>query len=129
MGRRKPLEPVHSEGDVYECAHRGIWPPIEVSAYQEELIDPLPPGVPIAEAFRGVLSDLVYQRVRTWEQVCGLRDGMSMDKCLSCPHVVKNGKAPEAGTGMSHTIYNKRAIRVRSQGAQTDPVSGKKPTR
>ncbi len=128
MGRRKPLEPVRSEGDTYECAHKAIWPPIEVIAYQAELIDPLPPGVPIAEAFRGVLSDLVYQRVRTWEQVCGLRE-MSADKCLSCPHVVKNGKAPEVGTGMSHTIYNKRAIRVRSQGAQSGPVSGKKPTR
>ena len=115
MGRRRPLEPVHNEGDVYECAHKAIWPPIEVIAYQEELIDPLPPGVPIAEAFRGVLSDLVYQRVRTWEQVCGLRE-MSADKCLSCPHVVKN-EGPRSGDG----DVTRHLQQARHPGAVTRP--------
>ena len=126
MGRRKPLEPLQADGAVYECAHKDRWPPIEVIAY---LIDPLPPGVPVAEAFRGVLSDVVYQRIRTWEQVCGQRE-MSVEACVSCPHVLKNGQeATVAGTGLTHTIHNRRTMRTRSQGAQTTPSSGKKASR
>ena len=129
MGRRKSLTSVQSDGSVYECAHGDHWPPIEVIAYQTDLIDPLPPGVPIAEAFRGVLSDVVYQRIRTWEQVCGLRE-MSVDKCVSCPHAIKDGqKVTGVGTGLTHTIHNKRTMRTRSQGAQPTPPSGKKASR
>ena len=126
MGRRKPLESLQADGVVYECAHKDRWPPIEVIAYQAELIDPLPPGVPIAQAFRGVLSDVVYQRIRTWEQVCGQRK-MSVEACVLCPHVLKNGKgATVVGTGLSHTIHNRRSMRTRAQGAQTTPSSRKK---
>ncbi|MBQ73361.1 MAG: hypothetical protein CMJ67_10700 [Planctomycetaceae bacterium] len=105
MGRRKPLEPLQVDGVVYECSHKRIWPPIEVIAYQTDLIDPLPPGVPIAEAFRGVLSDVVHQRIRTWEQVCGQRE-MSLQKCPGCRFSLKDGTPTTVvGTGLTHTIH------------------------
>lgn len=113
MRKREPLAAIEVEGDTWECAHKDKWPPIEVIAYQVDLIDPLPPDVPIAEAFRGVLPDVVYQRIRTWEQVCGLR-AMCPQKCPSCRFSVKNGVPTSVvGTGLTHTIHTPHPTKKR----------------
>ena len=103
--RRNQHPPLVVGDDQYECGNKAVWPPAEIAAYWDDLIAPLPAGVPVAEAFRGVLSDLTYQRIKTWEQVCGLRE-MCAQKCPTCPASVKNGvSASVPGTGLTHTIH------------------------
>jgi len=100
------LQPLETEGGTYECANSKVWPPLEVVAYKEDLIDPLPDGVPISEGFRGVLPDLTYRRIKTWLQVCGLME-MEAEKCLTCPHLLKDGtRVAMGGTGHGRTIHN-----------------------
>lgn len=102
------------EGVEYQCSNRDLWPPAEVIAYKSELIDPLPPGVPVAEGFRGVLPDVTYQRIRTWEQVCGLLE-MSEDKCPTCPHVEHEGSVKD-GRGRHHTARSLKLYRQQKPG-------------
>ena len=91
---RKPLPSIEIAGKDHACAHAGIWPPLEIIAYE----------VKEAQELRYVVSDVVYQRLRTWEQVCGLRE-MDEAKCPQCPHVVVNGvRAKEPGTGVKRNI-------------------------
>ena len=112
--RRNPLPSIECDGSQYECANKDLWPPVEVTAYKEELVDPLlqeHPNIPMAEAFRGVLPDVVYQRIKTWEQVCGLLE-MDAGKCVLCPHVIKNGqRVTDIGTGRVGTIHTKRSLK------------------
>jgi len=92
MGR-KPTPPLEVAGKVYRCAHAAIWPPMEITVYQAS-----------AEELRYTVEDVVYQRLRTWEQVCGLRE-MDPAKCTRCPHVIVNGKPlRQPGTGVSRRI-------------------------
>ena len=106
MRKRKNQHPPLEVGDdIYECGRKDFWPPPEIAAYHDELLQGLPPGIPKAEAFRGVLPDLVYRRIKTWEQACGLSQ-MNAEKCTSCPIAVKNGKPmTEVGTGRTNTIH------------------------
>jgi len=101
MRRRKnPLEPMSIDGVEYRCGNADFWPPLEI----EHLAD-------TAEELRYTVPDLVYQRIKTWEQVCGILE-MWSDKCPTCPHVVVNGKPlRQPGTSSSGTIKNKRILR------------------
>lgn len=114
--KRNPMSPLKDGDHVYECVNKDFWPPVEVSAYKEELIDPVlreHPDLPVAEAFRGVLPDVTYQRIKTWEQVCGLHE-MSSQRCISCPHVIKDGhRVTDIGTGRSNTIHDKRSLKAK----------------
>jgi len=65
--------------DTYTCENEQFWPPPEAFIYEN------------AQAVRAEWGDTVYERFRVWERVCGLKS-MSHDKCLECPHVLKNGQ-------------------------------------
>jgi len=87
VGKRR-MERLLLEGVEHQCKHEQLWPPIEVQAYG-----------PTAEHVRYKVSNVRYQRVKTWEQVCGLHE-MNSGKCPSCPHVVIDGvPATSAGIG------------------------------
>ena len=63
------------------------------------------------EELRYVFPGVVYRRLKTWEQVCGLME-MEADKCSQCPHVIVDGKAVrEPGTGKARMIRTPRNIR------------------
>lgn len=81
--RLKPMAPMTYEGSEMRCAHAQFWPPIEVEVYKKS-----------AEELRYDVEDLTYQRIKTWEHVCGLL-AMSPDKCPECPHVRRDGDAPK----------------------------------
>lgn len=101
MGR-KPLPSIEVGGKEHTCSHAAIWPPMEVTVYQAT-----------AEELRYTVEDVVYQRLRTWEQVCGLRE-MDPTKCTRCPHVIVNGKPLRpAGTGVARRIDSPAMMRDR----------------
>lgn len=97
---RKPLPSIEVAGKDHACAHAAIWPPLEITVYQAT-----------AEELRYTVEDVVYQRLRTWEQVCGLLE-MDAAKCVQCPHVIVDGQPlREPGTGKARMIRTARSIR------------------
>ncbi len=80
MGK-KTMDPIEVEGKQYRCSNESIWPPIEIGVYG-----------PTAEHVRYIVSDVRYQRIKTWENLCGLRQ-MEAPKCLGCPLVTCGGEA------------------------------------
>ena len=98
MRRRKtPMSPIEVGNKELECRNAAFWPPLEI----EHLADS-------SEELRFRVPDVVYQRIKTWEQVCGLLQ-MNPDKCLTCPYVVIDGvAAQEPGTRNARTIVTKR---------------------
>jgi len=87
-------------GDTeYKCRNAMFWPPPEI----EHLADS-------AEELRYTVPDVLYQRIKTWEQMCGIME--MAEKCLSCPLVVVDGKPKtRAGSPTANTIKNKRVLR------------------
>ena len=101
--RRNPMPSIEDGGSALQCGNADFWPPPEI----EFLADS-------AEDLRYTVPDVVYQRIKTWEQVCGLLK-MDASKCAGCPWVVIDGKPATAGrTGRG--IFNKRVIRNHRQG-------------
>lgn len=82
--RRKHMAPLTYGGSELRCANAQFWPPIEVDVYQKS-----------AEELRHDVPDLTYQRIKTWEQVCGIMT-MSPDKCPTCPHAIVDGSSTSA---------------------------------
>lgn len=101
--RRNPMPSIEVDGATLQCANAHFWPPPEI----EFLADS-------AEELRYTVPDVVYQRLKTWEQACGLK-AMDASKCSGCKWVVIDGKpATAARTGRG--IFNKRVIRKHRQG-------------
>lgn len=101
--RRKPMPPIESDGKTLRCGNAMFWPPPEI----EHLGD-------TAEELRYSIPDVTYQRIKTWEQMCGLKT-MAPSKCLGCKLVVIDGKPnTQARTGKG--IMNKRIMRLNRQG-------------
>ena len=102
--RRKPMKPIQDdEGKQLVCSNADFWPPPEI----EYLAD-------TAEELRYSVPDVVYQRLKTWEQVCGLKV-MDASKCSGCNLAIIDGKpVTEGRTGKG--IMNKRKIRLSRQG-------------
>tara|TARA_R110000824_G_scaffold23518_5_gene84247 strand:- start:475 stop:693 length:219 start_codon:yes stop_codon:yes gene_type:complete len=62
---------------------------------------------PTAVDARDHVDEAEYERLRTWERVCGLRE-MDAAKCASCPYVNIDGKlAVQPGT-KTHRPYATR---------------------
>ena len=91
MGK-KGMAPLQVEGKEYRCANETIWPPIEIEVYG-----------PTAEHVRYIVSDVKYQRIKTWEQMCGLRQ-MEADKCLGCSLATHEGE-PVIKRSSGHPVY------------------------
>jgi len=99
--RKNPMQPLGVRGIEYQCSNAHVWPPLEIEVYGGT-----------AQDLRYVVDDLVYQRVKTWEQVCGLML-MSENKCPTCPFVLIDGKPlREPGTGKVNRIHTKRSIKM-----------------
>ena len=102
--RKKPMPPIESDGQTLQCANAQFWPPLEI----EHLAD-------TAEELRYTVPDVVYQRIKTWEQACGLK-AMDASKCLGCKWVIIDGTpatAPRNGKG----IMNKRVPKNHRNGS------------
>jgi len=91
MGKRS-MCPLEVDGKEYRCANEAIWPPIEIEVYG-----------PTAEHVRYIVSDVKYQRIKTWEKLCGLRQ-MEATKCLKCPLVTHEGE-PLAKRSAGYPVY------------------------
>ena len=78
MGRHN-FKPVEEEGEVYTCQNAQHWPPIHIVVHGT------------AEDVRENESNHIFQKVRVWEQVCGLLE-MDMSKCRTCPYLMRNGR-------------------------------------
>ena len=97
--RRKQMPPIEIEGVEHRCGNACFWPPLEIECLGGS-----------AEDLRYAVPDVVYQRLKTWERVCGLME-MSPSKCPSCPLLVVGGKpVKEPGTGKARQIINRRTI-------------------
>lgn len=98
--RRNHMPPMMDGGKKYECRNAMFWPPPEI----EYLAD-------TAEELRYSVPNVVYQRIKTWEKMCGIM-GMQADKCPTCPLVIVDGKpATRTGSPSAKTIKNKRILR------------------
>lgn len=98
--RRNPMPPLLEGDKKYECRNAMFWPPPEI----EHLADS-------AEELRYTVPSVLYQRIKTWEQMCGLLK-MQADKCRTCPLVVVDGKPlTKVGSPTANTIKNKRILR------------------
>lgn len=60
---------------VLHCLHASMWPPVHT-----RLAEPIE-----AQRAAGLLDDLKYEQIKTWQRVCGLQE-MAAGKCLGCPH-------------------------------------------
>ena len=95
------MQPLEVRSIEYQCSNAHVWPPLEIEVYGGA-----------AQGLRYVVDDLVYQRVKTWEQVCGLMM-MSENKCPTCPFVIIDGKPlREPGTVNAKRIHTKRSIKM-----------------
>ena len=98
--RKNPMPPMHLDGVEYRCRNADFWPPPEM----EHLADS-------AEQLRYTVPDVVYQRLKTWERVCGTLS-MNKTKCLACPLLVVDGKpVTRFGSTSVNRIKNKRILR------------------
>ena len=94
------MPPIEAGGRVIQCSNAHFWPPPEM----EYLADS-------AEQLRYTVPDVVYQRLQTWEQVCGTLS-MNKNKCLACPLLVVDGKPmTRFGSTSVNRIKNKRILR------------------
>jgi hypothetical protein len=104
--RKEVMGSFQHDGAGHTCSQAPFWPPVEIEAY----------GETSAQALRYVVSDLIFQRIRTWEQVCGLME-MNPNKCLTCPYVLRDGKRLKpVGTGLGKHIHTRRSIKKSRQG-------------
>lgn len=100
--RKKEMPPIEVDGVEYRCGNAHFWPPPEI----EYLADS-------AEELRYTVPDVVYQRIKTWEQVCG-QLSMSPSKCPGCKLVVVDGvPTAKVGTGLGDKVMNKRVFRMK----------------
>ena len=99
--RKEIMGSFQHDGAEHTCSQASYWPPVEVEAYDGAS----------AQELRYEVTDLIYQRIRTWERVCGLMK-MDASKCLSCPNVLIDGerKTP-VGTGLGKHIHTSRSIK------------------
>ena len=99
--RKHPLRGIEIDGVLHECSNAAVWPPAECEVYEAS-----------AEELRYSVPDLVYQRLKTWEQVCGLF-AMSEEKCVTCPYVKVGGQRQRAvGVAVTNPIRNARTIKM-----------------
>ena len=94
------LSPITVDGKELRCKHAKTWPPgwSKLGKSSDEV--------------RYRFSDEEYERAKTWERVCGLKE-MNPIKCPSCPFVLCNG-APLVETTKfvpSVTLFAKAAPR------------------
>lgn len=71
------FKPLDHEGSRYTCRNAKVWPPSH--ALLEDSFQLLRDNKEITE--------LEYERLRTWERVCGLTE-MKASKCMTCPHLL-----------------------------------------
>ena len=99
--RKHPLAGIEIDGVLHECSNAAVWPPAECEVYEAS-----------AEELRYSVPDLVYQRLKTWEQVCGLFT-MSGEKCVECPYVKVEGQRRKAvGVATTNPVRNARTIQM-----------------
>lgn len=90
------LAPIEVGNTVYHCRHEMMWPPFVMTL-----------GLTAAELrSRGDVTEEQYNKLRTWENVCGLQK-MSAEKCPLCPYALKDGKAPPPRTRFPPTTRKK----------------------
>ena len=97
------MPPIEVDGRVIQCSNAHFWPPPEM----EYLADS-------AEQLRYTVPDVVYQRLKTWEQACGLK-AMDEQKCSGCKWAIIDGK-PASVQRVGKGIINKRVLRKHRQG-------------
>lgn len=74
-----PLDPLTLDsGETISCRHASIWPPVRAVALQESIE---------AQRMAGDITNQEYERLRTWERVCGLA-AMDPEKCTTCPYAI-----------------------------------------
>lgn len=98
--RRKPMQPVEEDGITHRCSNADFFPPPEAQYLSQ-----------VPEDLRYSVPDLVYQRLKTWQQVCGLLE-MDLDKCVKCPHLLVGDQVRSVGTGKTRSIHTKRKRRI-----------------
>ena len=89
---KRIMAPLDVGGKEYRCANETIWPPLEIEVYG-----------PTSEHVRFIVPDVKYQRIKTWEQLCGLQK-MKASKCLECPLATHEGKPVVTGSA-GHPVY------------------------
>jgi len=84
MPRRYRMGSYTQDGVAHTCAVGTEWPPGHMLVYDT------------VEDAREEVSDAEYQRIRVWEEACGLHK-MDPAKCQTCPQLLKNGVPLSSG--------------------------------
>lgn len=98
------LAPLTVDGKELRCKHSKSWPPGWSKLGHS------------ADEVRYRFSEEEYERAKTWERVCGLRE-MNEDKCPTCPFVLQLGVQPTEATKFvpSVTLFAKAVPRRRKK--------------
>lgn len=78
------LDPlVLDDDETITCRHARIWPPARAVLLDESIEE---------QRAMGDITTEEYERLRTWQRVCGLK-AMNAEKCPACPHAIdEDGK-------------------------------------
>ena len=92
-------------GDKLTCSRGTLWPPIDAIIYGD------------SHQARAYVTSRVYAAIRVWEQACGIK-AMSLDKCPTCPYVLRNGELVVRPGGKGLKPQTTKATKVATQMAQ-----------
>jgi len=93
------MKPATFDGKTYRCANETFWPPVHAA-------------IGSSEEIRFRFPDAVYERMKAWERVCGLKE-MSESKCFGCSFL-----RDEKGIPVSVTISSNPAPPMYRRGGR-----------
>jgi len=79
------MKPAVFEGKTFRCANEAHWPPPHSA-------------IGSAEQVRFRFDDAVYERMKAWERVCGLKQ-MEASKCQGCQFLRNEMGQPLVASG------------------------------